>query len=187
MCKNIPKIDFDIPEEIVYYILRYLDLKDILNLCISKNFLLKLLNIPGFVRKLNLTLNHLICQTYIFEKNSFFNTAFIPFIINNTFFIGTDICRIKLINKMTDSTQFNIWFCKYVLLVFHYILNPYSLYQNAPTFSKSSIQQMLNSVSKCNILCGCLNYHYYEFINLEYFMKDIYNTKYFRKGCCHLF
>jgi hypothetical protein len=107
-----------LPEPIIFKILSYLSMTDVLHLCISKLFFPCLLNSPRFFTAINSYMLSLLCQLYIDDADRVrLKTATIPFIIDNTMYLAIHTDRVRFWRRYRP---------KHILLPFLNILELFS-------------------------------------------------------------
>lgn len=153
-------LDKKLPEEIIYKIISFLSDKDILNLCISKLFLPRLVNSHSFLQKLNNYFIHLLGQAYYNSNHIFLICSLHPVIINDTFHFSIEHKKLPYFKKLLTKQTFELYQLNNILKIWSVLFfQTLSEYKKHKTF----YQKTIASFSSCNNLCHCHKYKMFPF------------------------
>lgn len=144
-----------LPNEIIYIIVSYLSMQDLMHLCISKLFLPCLINSPWFFDKINAYFTHLLASAYSDSNNLFIICALLPTIINNTFYFSVDHSKLPYFKKIFGKNHiFDLYKIEHVLKIWPILFQPYSTFKKHKRYYLKSIKHF----PLCFKECPCLKY-----------------------------
>lgn len=150
-----------LPEEIIYEIMTYLTIKDILHLCISKVFLPCFVNSSWVLKKINNYFIHLLGHAYYKSNQILLICLFHPVIINDTFHFSINHTKLPYFKnkKILNQNNFDLYQLNNVLEIWSILFQPYANFKKHKTFYLKTIQNF----PSCNSFCPCHKYKMFPF------------------------
>ena len=137
-----------LPEEIIYKIVSYLSIQDIIHLCISKLFLPCFVNSPWFFRKLNAYFTHLLGCAYSDSNSLFMICALHPAIVHNTFYFSVDHSKLPYFKSIFGKNFiFDLYKLDHVSKILPIIFEPYSTFNKHKRYYLKNINRLYHCVT----------------------------------------
>ena len=139
----------------IYIIVSYLSMQDLIHLCISKLFLPCLVNSPWFFDKINAYFIHLLACAYSKSNSLFMICNLLPTIINNTFYFSVDHSKLPYFKKIFGQNHiFDLYNIDHILKIWPILFQPYSTFKKDKHYYLKNIKKL----PLCHKECSCLKY-----------------------------